>query len=45
MLENMHTDFNVSAKAVDYDDIKLNCKSLRGNDLSEIGLFRYDGGM
>jgi hypothetical protein len=32
MLENMHKDFNVSAKAVDDDDaIKLNYKSLRGN--------------
>jgi hypothetical protein len=28
---NMHKDFNVSAKAVDDDDIKLNYKSLRGN--------------
>jgi hypothetical protein len=27
----MHKDFNVSAKAVDDDDIKLNYKSLRGN--------------
>jgi hypothetical protein len=32
ILENMHKDFNVSAKAVDDDDIKLNYKSLRGND-------------
>jgi hypothetical protein len=31
ILENMHKDFNVSAKAVDDDDIKLNYKSLRGN--------------
>ena len=31
MLENMYKDFNVSAKAVDDDDIKLNYKSLRGN--------------
>ena len=37
MLENMHKDFNVSAKAVDYDDIKLNYKSLRGN--GGIGVF------
>jgi hypothetical protein len=29
ILENMHKDFNVSAKAVDNDDIKLNYKSLR----------------
>jgi hypothetical protein len=31
MLENMHKDFNVSAKAVDDDEIKLNYKFLRGN--------------
>ena len=31
MLENMHKDFNVSAKAVDADEIKLKYKSLRGN--------------
>jgi exonuclease III len=53
MLENMHKDFNVSAKAVDDDDIKLNYKSLRRNGgivvfwkktIDNAVKIKYDGG-